>query len=281
MDSGYYKPIVEVKSGEKLYGGNTVVSNEFCQSKLIEIETTLGYVQVLSDQQFVMNDGSIKKAKDLKRLDVIAPISVPIESRRTTLTDDELKFFGAWLANGLIKKDNVIGFLIHKPDSYQKIKALNISFKNTCSERQSITINQKKHKELTDLIFSLDQGVPLLEFGYEEYPLIYEGFLMIRGHVMKGDQLYSYTKNKNHSLFIQYCSILDGQCFKIGRWESKMIGYFGEPIHRTHMVRTPNKSSRPIATVLSLKNIDQGVAYRLRVDNDHSFFADNLCFYGE
>lgn len=74
MENGYYKPIVDIQVGEKLYGGNKVISNELCESDLIEVETTLGYIRVLPNQQFIMNDGSVKRAKDLKKSDVIASI---------------------------------------------------------------------------------------------------------------------------------------------------------------------------------------------------------------
>ncbi len=284
MENGYYKPIVEVQSGEKLYGGNTVISNELDQGELIEIETTLGTIRVLSDQQFTLKDGSIKKAKDLKRSDVIDCIPKPTQARCTNFTDEELKFLGCWLSNGIIKKGNVIGFQAQKDDVFSKVRTLKVSTRADASSIYSkgLALSEKKHPELAQTILSFVRKDPLLEFGYEEYPLIYEGYLLLRGHLAeKINTLYIYTTSRNHALFIQYCSILDGLTFKIGSIDSKVIGFFGESVPKFHLIRGSNSYNRPIGTVLKVKNIEQGMAYRLKVDGDHSFFIDNLRMYGE
>lgn len=284
MENGYYKPSVEVQAGEKLHGGNTVISNEICHSDLIEVETTLGNLRVLPDQQFVLKDGTIKKAKDLKRLDVLDYVPMPSQARCTNLTDDELKFLGCWLSNGIIKKGNVVGFQCQKSDTFQKIRTLKVSVRNDGSSVYSkgLALSQKKHPELAKTILNLNHKDPLLEFGYEEYPLIYEGYLLLRGHeAEKISTLYTYTRSRNHALFIQYCSILDGLSFKIGKIDSKVIGFFGESIPKFHMVRGPNKNNYPIATVLKLTKIEHGMVCHLKADGDHSFFIDNLRLYGE
>lgn len=284
MENGYYKPSVEVQAGEKLYGGNTVISNELCHSDLIEVETTIGNLRVLPDQQFVLKDGSIKKAKELEKLDVIQCVPAPTQARCTNFTDDELRFIGCWLSNGIIKKGNVVGFQCQKSDTFQKVRTLKVSVRNDGSSIYSkgLALSEKKHPELAKTILNLDHKDPLLEFGYEEYPLIYEGYLLLRGHTAeKNSTLYTYTRSRNHALFIQYCSILDGLPFKIGKIDSKVIGFFGESVPKFHMVRVPNKKQLQIATVLNLNKIEHGMVHCLKVDGDHSFFIDNLRLYGE
>lgn len=284
MENGYYKPMAEIQVGERLYGGNTVTSNELSESELIEIETTLGYIRVFPDQRFVMKDGSIKRAKDLEKLDVLDCVPIPSQARCTNLTDEELRFLGCWLANGIIKKRNVIGFLAHKSDTLQKVRNLKVSTRNDSSSPYSkgLALSQKRHPELAKLILSLTRKEPLLEFGYEEYSLIYEGYLLVGGHLSeKINTLYLHTRSRSHALFIQYCSILDGLPFKIGKIDSKVIGFFGESDPKFHMIRGKNAYNHPIATILKLTKIEHGMVYRLTTDGDHSFFADNLHLYGE
>lgn len=280
MESGYYKPITRIQSGEKLYGGNTVISNDLYKDNLIEVETNLGYIRVPIDHQFVMKDGTIKKVTDLQKLDVISPPSSPLEARRTNLTDTELICLGCWLANGILKKDYSIGFICRKKGVFNLIKSTGIKTKNDFTYGKGLSLNQTQHPNLAKLILSMDQGVPFLEFGYEEYALIYKGYLLIGGHLEKTNKIFLYGKSKDLGLFIQFCSILDGNTFRMANPETRIIGYFGEKLHKVHMTRSRNVRNFQIATVISVKEIGEGLISHLKVDGDHTYFSDNLQCYG-
>lgn len=281
LSNGICKPIEKLEIGEELKGGNRVVSNQPQKAKLLRITTDLGTFDVTPSHRFIAPDGSDFMAKEAKIGDVIQ-LDRNEPKKEHQLTEDELRFFGFYLADGTKKyrwKNSynpeikiTIGTLA-KEDYLDTINVSTHKRLHSNGTAKTYTLVNKKHPELLKLIHGIDGKYCPMSFTKDEYQFIIEGYLMGDGY-RKHNSIVATSVDKALLVSIQFGCILNG-------WRAKL----SKPILRdcTNLCDNPkpiyhltiNKNKNPQGKITNIEKVKDDMVYVLNTDGDHTYFAEN------
>jgi hypothetical protein len=296
MEDGSYKDVADVEVGDKLYGGNTVVSNMEKDSPIMKVWTTLGSFYCTPEHKFIMCNGDEVKAMDLHKIigknrnssrgSVKNRFSIAFANeeprKKWDLSDDELRFLGMYLGDGS-------KVLSHKNGSSYTIR---VTVGTAVKEQylDSLGLDLKKHQHsngraweyylvknnnplLYDVITSFEGKALPRHFTKEQYAFIIEGYLMADGTV-KNSGYMATSICKPLLLSLQFGCFLNG-------WRAKVSG----PVERdsTNLCDHPkpyyrlsvNKNAEPVSWVYKAEYVDDGSVFVLNTDGDHLYYADN------
>ena len=296
MADNTYKDVADVEVGDKLYGGNTVISNLEKPSPMLAVYTSLGKFICTPEHKFIMKNGDEIEAQNICSLigkntnggrdSVVNRFSIALADEepelKWCLTNDELKFLGFYLGDGSRS-------LTHKKGSSYTIRVtIGTALKEKYLDSLGVSMHKTQHsngraweyrlinsahEELYSLICSFDKKDLPREFTREQYAYIIEGYLAADGSIKHSGYIAN-SVSKPLLLSIQFGCILNG-------WRAKISGpYYREstnlcdhpkPIYRLSI----NKNHKPVSWVYKVEWTDDDTAFVLNTDGDHLYYADN------
>lgn len=207
-NDGSWELVEDLRKGDLLKGGNTVVSNNVKKSEIIHVETGTGNFYVSPDHRFIMQNGSECTANNLT-IDSVIQLDTNEEANTFDIefTDYELMLFGS-LLTGL---NNHISSL---DDSGSK---------------------------LNDLISKFNNGELTRNFTKEQFAHIIDG-CMIGNWDKNQDSAILTSDNKKLLLSIQYGCLINGWYAKL----SERMRKFGLPAYELEIDKKRVPSSKVI-----------------------------------
>lgn len=283
LSDGSYKYVKDLREGDKLSTGNTVVNNEPKQSTVYWLNTSQGWFKVSKDHKVFLADGSYKAVTDLKRGETIA-LDYNESKKVYDLTDDELKFFGFWLGDGSLRnrwknsKSPTVFLTVGTENKLNYVKGLDINctfHKHSNRKADIINLQVRHHPELLKVIKTFsDKGITDV-FTKEQYLHIIEGYLEADGHKVEGSNTNVATSvNKQLLVTLQHGCHLNGISACLGKKQDRKATNYSsnpKPLWRLSV----NKNRNLLNNFISLEEIGEDIIYVLNTDGDHSYYADN------
>ena len=283
LSDGSYKYVKDLREGDKLSTGNTVVSNEPKQSTVYWLNTSQGWFKVSKDHKVFLADGSYKTVTELKRGDSIS-LDYNESDKVYDLTDDELKFFGFWLGDGSLRnrwknsKSPTVFLTVGTENKLNYVKGLDINctfHKHSNRKADIINLQVRYHPELLKVIKTFSDKSITDVFTKEQYLHIIEGYLEADGYKVKGSNTnVASSVNKQLLVTLQHGCHLNGISACLGKKQDrKPTNYSSNP--KPLWVLSVNKNRKLLNNFISLEEIGEDTIYVLNTDGDHSYYADN------
>lgn len=284
MNDGSYKAIEDIEEGELVAGGKNVLQNTPRLAQVMKVHTRLGWFTCTLDHKCVLEDGTIKEAKDLEKGDKIAlNLSCP-EEPRYTLTHDELLYLGFWLGDGTKKyrwantQKPEIFVTVGTPLKEEFLEGLNLNLvKRIHSNGRAHTYKliNRDHPVLMEVIHSLSGKELPRVFTPEQYKYIVEGYIRADG-TTHHDGWVATSVDKSLLVGIQFACLVNGTRAILSlphQREATNLCEHPRPYWTLHI--NPNQ---PISNhVLSTEILDdEEEVYVLNLDGDHIYTADNM-----
>lgn len=284
--NGIWVEVENLVKGDRLKGGNIVLSNNRKKSEIIHIETALGHLYVSPEHRFILADGSECLARNLTigqiiQSDLIEEVTDP----EYDLTDDELRFLGLWFADGTKKyrwetSQSPECFVTVGADQKVKyIEGLNLSLNKKFHSNGKALIYvlcNKKHPNLVRAIDETKNKEMTRRFTKDQFALIIEGYIVGDGSP-KHNSSATTSVDKKLLLSVQYGCSINGWRAKLSkpriRTEVQVNGYCKSPKPLYQL--TVNKNKKPVAKVLKIEKYGKEDIYVLNVDGNHTYYAEN------
>lgn len=284
MDDGSYKAIEEIEEGEQIAGGKTVISNAARMAEVMKVRTQLGWFSCTLDHKCVLEDGTIKLAKELERGDEIAlNLSCP-EEPKFNLTYDELEFLGFWLGDGTKKyrwensTSPEIFVTVGTGLKEEYLENLNVGLTKRLHSNGRAHVYRlvnRQHPVLAELIHMLAGKELPRVFTAEQYKYIVEGYSRADGSA-RGQGWVATSTDKSLLLGIQFGCLVNGVRAILSQpTHREATNYCEHPKDIWHLTINPKVevSNHVISTEIQEEEEE---VYVLNLDGDHIYTADNM-----
>lgn len=282
MADGTYKPVEDLKVGEKVSTGNTVITNKQRTSKILKVKTDCGIFRVSPDHKFILADGAEVKACDLAKGDRITLNTQGKEDPQTNLSDDELLFLGIYLADGTKKyrydysQIPEIFVTVGTDEKIDFLRSLQVDLKETTHSNGKAKIFKlvnQSHPELASLINYMEDKKLPTTFSDGEYLFIIEGYVTGDGS-KKHNSFVCTSVCKELLASIQYGCLINGIRASLSgptiREETNYCDH-PKPLYRL----TINSKHKPEGKVRWVKEDGEDIICVLNLDGNHLYYGDN------
>lgn len=327
MGDGSYKPIEKIDIGDKVYNYDGTKINTITNTMNREKETYLvrGYnsmpIITTKEHPFYTIKSPftrgikehLKLAKkrryfkeewveagDLKKHDAVIIPTVKVD--KIDLTDDELRFYGFFLAEGYSSSNKIVVVATNKVSNkldYLKSLKVNLTKGGEYSNQKGMyrfNLTKKDHPVLSDIILNLSGGTSLYKqlptiFTKEQYELIFEGYLKGDGSITGENQWVAATVSKPLAMGIQYGAFVSGWSCGLSVVKRSEKGYIeGRKIHQNTLYkislskgvkRASNKAinlqGKLWQEIRDVKPLNEKeIVYNLSTDGDNTYVVENI-----
>ena len=283
MADGSYLPVEELQEGDIVLGGNMVMSNQPQEADVVTVKTGLGAFTCTLDHKCVLEDGSVRLAKDLVPGDIIKT-DVQEPEKEYDLTIDECLWLGFWLGDGTKKAR-----WAHttKPECFitvgtalkeQYLEKLNIrqnKYTHSNGRAKVYKLINREHPELLRCLAEMSGRALPRHFTATQYKYIIAGYIMADGTPKHSGHCIT-SINKELLVSIQFGAMLNGdRAILSGPCHRDSTNLCDHPADYYRLTINPNFD--PIAVVKSVEAHEEPeTAYVLNLNGDHLYQADNL-----
>lgn len=281
MENGRYKAIEDIAVGEQVYGYKFVTRNAPMKSRIIEVETNIGFFRVTPNHRFIDIKGREVYATDLKVGDYLSYDDVCEDELLYNLTNDELKFLGFWLGDGhkrfknqKMKEVGVTAGTDKKEDFIANLSVVGRWELHSNKKAKIFFLSARSHPVLFHLIGKLEGKELPQWFTKEQYEDIFDGYFRADGYTSNDKKIIT-SVDKKLLVGIQYGLLALHKTAKISKPRyHKSTNLCDHPKHLYYLTITDNYFDT--VEVLDVKETEPDTIYVFNITGDHLYFGDNV-----